>query len=509
VKPSYLLREAAPLLVAPGIPDHRSVRIWVRTDRPGRHRIAMHGPGGPMQGTFEIAADDGDGTGVVRWPDDVGGAALEPHTTYTFEVFSAGDALVGEGRFTTAPASAAQTPDRFSFAFGSCHQPFADDGTVRPEALALLSGLEEAFDAFGVEALLLLGDQMYTDLPARDDLYTKRGFRRVAPEGRRSILECTAEEVRAILHGRYRAFFRVEPFRRLQARFANAMILDDHEIADNFGTDPAHGDEAWRAVREGALEAFHDYQGLRNVDRPRPASFDVRFGWGPVATLMLDLRSQRRASEEAIRILSDEQWARLERFLSEESARPVLVLGLPVPLLHVPEWLVDLGRPLASWGSGVHDRWSHPLARGDRDRLVRMLRQQRQRAPDQKVVLLSGDVHVGVVSQLFFGDGSPPIVQAVSSALSNLESLAIRIGSGAMADLGPSFRTADGVACRAALLVGCDGATENPTLDLNAGLLTFRRTDDPDRWTVRVRLLGPPEAPEGRVRVVYDSGEIT
>jgi hypothetical protein len=77
-----------------------------------------------------------------------------------------------------------------------------------------------------------------------------------------------------------------------------------------------------------------------------------------------------------------------------------------------------------------------------------------------------------------------------------------------MADLGPSFETGDGLLCRAALLPGCDGKTENPTRTLNAGLLTFRRTDDPERWSLRIRLLGPPEEDGGAVRVVYDSGEL-
>jgi hypothetical protein len=117
-------------------------------------------------------------------------------------------------------------------------------------------------------------------------------------------------------------------------------------------------------------------------------------------------------------------------------------------------------------------------------------------------------VHVGVVSQLVLGEGVPPVVQAVSSAMSNIESVSIRVGSGAMADLGRSFDTGDGHRCRAVLLAGCEGASENPTTYLNVGLLTFRRTDDPSRWTVRVRLLGPPAESPGPVRTVYDSGEI-
>ena len=40
--------------------------------------------------------------------------------------------------------------------------------------------------------------------------------------------------------------------------------------------------------------------------------------------LVLDLRTERRADDERIRIFGEEQWAFLDRFLEEEASRPVL-----------------------------------------------------------------------------------------------------------------------------------------------------------------------------------------
>jgi alkaline phosphatase D len=170
----------------------------------------------------------------------------------------------------------------------------------------------------------------------------------------------------------------------------------------------------------------------------------------------------------------------------------------------VPEWLVSIGSPMAPWGSGVQDRWSHPCARADRDRWVHRLLDHRRAAPRQRVILVSGDVHVGAVSELTF-DGGSPVIQVVSSALSNLEREPIRLGSASMADLVPEFETDRGVRTVARLIPGNDGST-NPYPHLNAGIIGLRR--DGTEWRIRVRLIGHDEGDPERTGVVYDSGEL-
>jgi alkaline phosphatase D len=498
---SDFARTSARRLVAVGLPDHHSARIWVRSDVPGTHTLTLQDPLGAQQHrSFEVPADPLlDGTAVVRSPEP-----LLPHTAYTFQVTGPNREPIGAGRFVTAPRGEADAPDTFALALASCHQPFADDGSIRPASLRLLEGLAQAFDEHEVRALLLMGDQMYSDLPIGRSLFDERSFTFVAPPGRRRLTDCTREEVRQLFQARYRAFWKIPSFQRLQAQFATALILDDHELIDNYGTHPEHGTEPWQRVVAGALDAFHDYQGLRLHDRPRPETFDTQFAWGPLAGLLLDLRSRRHTEGERIVVLSELQWAKLERFLADEAHRPVLCLGLSVPLLHVPEWLVALGVPFAPWGSGVHDRWSHPYALPDRDRLVHLLERHRKRWPEQQFVLLSGDVHVGTVSTLRLGD-APPIVQIVSSALSNIERPELELSSAAMPELGPTFRTADGLYCEAELLLGRPGATSNPHTGLNAAVLGFCR--EGARWRLRVQLLGLD--PGGKVVPVYDGGYLT
>jgi alkaline phosphatase D len=492
---------AARRLVAVGIPDAHSVRIWLRTDRPGPHVLSLVDPEGEeMRGAFEVPPDPAiDGTWVVRWPVDVGAAPLRPCTDYRYEVRAEGGVSIGEGRFTTAPERVDTTPDRLSVAIASCHQPFLDDGRLRPESLRLLEALEGEFDRHHVRAFLMLGDQMYTDLPSGHCLFDDRVFRKIGPSGRTRLLDCTREEVRSLFQERYRAFWKVGAFQRLQSRFGTLCILDDHELIDNYGTHPVHSSPEWAALSAGAFDAFHDYQALRHHDRPRPDSFPTRFEWGPAAGLVLDLRSQRRVEGDRIHLFGEDQWAAFDRFLTEEKDRPVLIIGL-----HVPEWVVAVGAVLAPWGSGVHDRWSHPCARPDRDRLVHRLLEHRRTAPNQQVILVSGDVHVGAVSEITFDEGLP-ILQVVSSAMSNLERETLRRGSATMADLSPDFVTDGGIRVAAKLLSGSDGS-DNPYPHLNAGIISFRR--EGERWRVRVRLIGHDENEPERTGTVYDSGEL-
>lgn len=501
---STFLDAGAQRLVAAGIPDDRSVRIWLRTDRTGDHVVELRPPTGtPTLHRFVVAADPAtDGTAVVRIPGDVGEDPLAPNTRYGFEVRAADGTSIGEGQFTTAPRSEADTPDRFAVAIASCHQPFDDEGNVRPVSLPLLDALGTELEHHGVRALLLLGDQVYADLPAGHSLFDDVAFRRVAPPGRKRLVDCTRAEVRSIYQHRYRAFWKVEAFARLQARFPTLCMLDDHEIIDNFGSDPLHATEEWAELVDGALDAFHDYQGLRAHDRPRPPAFPTRFAWGPLAGLVLDVRSQRRSTTAGTHVMGETQWAMLDAFLDAERARPVLMLGLTVPLLHAPQWLVAAGAKVAPEGSALHEQWSHPSMCADRDRLVHRLLSHRRAAPEQRVILVSGDVHAGTVSEITF-DGALPMLQVVSSAVSNLEHAAVREGSAHVAEFTPAFETASGVRCAGRLLPGVARHAANPYAGLNAGIIELFR--EGGAWHVRVRLVGYDGGEPVHVGVVYES----
>jgi len=392
------------------------------------------------------------------------GVELHPGRRYRVRAL-VGDRAIGRCSFSTAPAGRAA---RFAVAVASCHLPFADDGEVDEAAVGFLRSLPAALDAHDVERTMWMGDQIYADQPAGLGLFDDDGFAGVAPEGRGSVLECTRQEVRSLLHARYRAFFDVPGFDALWGARASVAVPDDHEIVDNYGSDPAHASEdRWRQYAAGALDAFFDYQGSAN-HATRPEAFDKVQHYAQAAMISLDLRSQRRVTDEGMVIVSDAQLERLRSKLRAAGDRDVVIIGLSVAIYHVPEGLSLLGKLLGS-GSNLDDRWSNPQAADNRKALLTVLHDHQRAHPHQRLVLVSGDVHVGAMSELRWRDATlPPMLQLTASALSNrrpdLESWA--------AAMAPSLVTlpdGDGPIGQVAALAGLGDA--NPYPELNLGLV--------------------------------------
>jgi len=74
-------------MVAVGPPEPQRVRVWLRTDAPGAHELELSGPKGLARARVEVPREaDHDGTFAIVWPDEVGGAPLEPSTAYRVRV---------------------------------------------------------------------------------------------------------------------------------------------------------------------------------------------------------------------------------------------------------------------------------------------------------------------------------------------------------------------------------------------------------------------------------------
>lgn len=488
--------------IAIGAADHASVRIWLRTLDPGPHRIEIWNDHERYEGFVAIAPALGaDGTACIQFPDDVPDAQpLSAERAYEVRV-SRGDRVVGQGRFETAPAG--RLPERFAFAVMSCHQPYDDNGTLHAPSLAMLDVLDGAVRERHVKRVLLVGDQMYADYPVCLSLFDDEYFATIAPPGRRTIFECTRDEVRTLYQRRYRAFWSIDRFRELLASYPCYPSPDDHEIRDNFGSSPEHAKPPWDLIRAAALDAFEDYQGLLLGPRtePRRPHFDYTLRYADVGVYGLDVRSQRYHDGETMHVCSDEQFDALERYLIAASDLQVLMVVTSVPLAIYPSWVASLGTRLLGRDTDAADRWSHPSATASRHRLTAMLHAHQQRNPEQRIVLLGGDIHIGCAVQYHWRDHSlRPMVQFVSSSVSNLtDALARKLGRIAPRldphlDGGP-----DDLWERIDLLPGRDGATRNPFDGLNVGIVALER-DAHGRLDVTLELLSHTD---GGAHAVY------
>lgn len=509
------VREAfgiAPLeeMLAVGAVAPRSVRLWVRA--PGQRKVTVQitestamprewSPAAIVTREVDPAADE---TLAFDVPGDAPGLdPLLPERSYHVCVRRLDGSVLGVGRFRTAAESPANA--RFAFAIASCHQPFDRRGRLVPESLRMLDTVGAVLADHDARFLLQMGDQIYADYPPSHSLFVDKFFRTVAPRGRRSVFECSRDEVRRLYHERHRIFFGVEPFAALHAQLPCYPILDDHEIRDNYGSSPDHSSEAWRAIREGARDAFYDYQASR-VLTPNEAAVSFHYGFvnGPVAVFVMDLRSERRADDRIVSVCSDAQFDALGAFLEKNSHRPAAAIVVSVPIADVSDKPAWAGLKLFGQGGDLADRWSNPKAIADRDRLLRLLRAHQRAHPDQRLMLLGGDIHVGCLFRIEWEDGARSLYQFTSSAISNIQPRVARWGAEQVPRVLAGIEAGSELSARVAIVPGADPSAKNPYGGLNVGIV---EVDTRAATTVRFKLIGAP-LPDGSPRVVFDSGAL-
>ena len=499
----------APLetMVAAGLATARTARVWGRSPRPGTHALSLRETGGaPERSTsFEVsgsAAEDG------TFATELGTAhGIRPGVEYEFRIEHAGE-LVGEGRFETAPEGVSDAPESFSFAVASCHLPFDAEGRLDEPAMRMLRVADRALEEREVKRVLFVGDQVYADMPFALSLFDEKHFRAIGPRGAASIFECSPEQIRALYHERYRIFWNIDPLRHIYAHWPCLPMLDDHEIVDNWGSASFHLDPRWQRVLAGARGAYADYQDLRIRDRAAelPRSFHYSFDYGPVSCFFMDLRSERVATRSVCKPYSPEQLDDLRSFLAARASRPVVLVVLTVPMLNIPNAILRGAEHILG---GEHtdpgDRWGHARMHEARDALLLTLRAHQREHPHQKLVLIGGDVHFGMASEIEWADGSGRLYQLISSPISNHQGALLEN----VARITPSLRVSfqrDGERYATGRLLHAEGGSNNPFGNLNLGFVTIRRHGD--EHSVQLELISHDDADPPGIRRVFRTAEL-
>lgn len=235
-----------------------------------------------------------------------------------------------------------------------------------------------------VDGLMMLGDQIYAD-----------DLRDVSPD----------EQVDEYL-SRYRAVFSQAHVRQLMASVPTYMILDDHEIEDNW---PSRAeDRDWLTRYPAAIHAYQIYQcshsplfGLDADGRIEGTldKFWYTFEDGCCDWFVLDTRTERTAGPPASRseIINARQMAALLKWLGDDSGQ-VKMIATSVPFF--PDSREE-----------DTDKWSGFLAQ--REKILDFIFTHAIR----RVVFLSGDVHCSFVAELTSPDDPAfKVVSVVSSS---------------------------------------------------------------------------------------------
>lgn len=269
------------------------------------------------------------------------------------------------------------------FALASCRYGGSVIDRERADALfGRLRTLVEDDEQTDVPSLLLLvGDQIYADQTA--GVFDARGRRDRFYEAYREAW--TAPNARAVL-----------------SRLPTYMMMDDHEIGDNWHPEDDRGaDEA--KLRLQGIEAFQEYQLLHSPRHDQLSAARLSQGWPPrgfgyefsaagFPFFVFDTRSGR---ERADRIMKEEQMRRFKDWLAAcDKDRPKFVVS---PSVVVP-YYIDSG-PEHAYASRS-DAWD-----GYTDSLRDVFRAIWETKANN-VVFLCGDAHLSMASGIWFIDGN-------------------------------------------------------------------------------------------------------
>ena len=305
-----------------------------------------------------------------------------------------------------AQLASARTPAPFTFALGSCHYPAGlMDGTpqdYRPGGaqlpgpadtalLRLARRLDELDDPDRPSLLVLAGDQIYADATA--GLFDPRAG--TTPQNQASLRDA-ADWLRIP----YQNLYGSVGAQSVLGRLPSFMVLDDHEIDDNWEPLPApvdrRADPQNQALRSAGRQAYLRYQ--RNL----PGAILPSVLWHDqshrgIRFFLADTRTERGPRKAAYdpcrpRILGCLQTARLNAWLSEAPQRPAFFVS---PSMLLPRRRRSAEQARAALSSDAWDGYPGSL----HALLAKICQLGRS-----NLVFLSGDEHLSCVVEATITD---------------------------------------------------------------------------------------------------------
>lgn len=331
--------------------------------------------------------------GIRRWLQSAGAEDIEACLVPRQALQRLADRLASPGPAPHHP-DAAQAPARVHLAVGSCQYPQGPLDSA--PAQASLQRMAQRADQDELDLALFLGDQIYADATAGLVDPTRRDERYEIPHERAQ---------------------RAPGMRRVLARLPSVMLLDDHELVDNWEPRPPGADPAlplWRsrqdALRDGRW-GYWKYERLRPQERYQPLRdlADKAFRFAGLPIYLADTRTGRQARNTATysgtrHILSTctnpstpGQFEQLEDWLLQHKDEAKVVATPSLLLPRHAEGVQDRS------DAGRSDAWDgYPASL---DRLLDFL----MRHQIQHTVFLSGDEHHALVCEATLAP--PPIRQ--------------------------------------------------------------------------------------------------
>lgn len=321
-----------------------TARVWVRGDAKSKEARLRFREVGAGAAWTTVTAPLVPHRGFVETIELTG---LAEDTDYECELsYKAGAAPpVRAARFhTAAPAGP------FRFVLGSCN--WSRGGLIRlGDAKAAWEGIRALVEARSPDFMVHCGDQVYADILT-------------SPPPQFMHLQ--------YYRGLYQTAWKVKPTAEVLAALPHYMILDDHEIFDDFFNGKPFLGLPSQTIADFAKQAYQEYQHSRNPQEASPA-FHYTFRRGDAHFFVFDVRTERHKGDHATMVGA----AQLEAFLAWLLAHR-----------DEPKFVVTAVPFLAEVRSG-DDKWCSRSFRFQRDAILEFLAANGV----GRLVFLTGDMH--------------------------------------------------------------------------------------------------------------------
>ena len=265
-----------------------------------------------------------------------------------------------EGRFRTFPPPD-QSGDGLRFLLLSCNLHTLGLVSRPGPAFRRLTALAEDQ---GCDFALHCGDQIYADVPLP--------IPPTAEDYRRKYLDAWDDS---------------GPTRHFLTRLPQYMILDDHEIRNNFHNQIDPPDANVEALMVSSLKVYREFQHIHNPQTFGTLPLYYTFSFGALHFFVLDVRTERHGKGPETQIVDEVQLDVFKHWLSDHRDDLKFVVS-SVPF--VGEILND------------DDKWGAPPYLHQKHELLRFLIDERI----ERLVFLTGDMHNSYHARLRATDGS-------------------------------------------------------------------------------------------------------
>lgn len=357
----------------------QSVMIWVRGDK--KHPVAFVKVEPGNQNKMLVLEERHGYTGALEFTD------LEPDATYTCEVEFAAEPGAKmarrvdyghcRGKFKTAPADDSTAP--FQFLLGSCN--LHSLGIVASPDRAYEELLDRA-DANDARFMIHCGDQIYYDIP---------NFMKGPDidEYREKYLDAWGDS---------------RPTRKFLTQLPHYMIMDDHEITNDFANDmkSPNGRSTPDLYRSMSMKVYREFVHIRQPNIYGAQALYYKFSFGAARFFVMDCRTERFGfTAGSKRIIGDAQLAALKKWLVEhKDAQKFVVSSVPF----VMEVLND------------EDKWGAPAFLAQRNEVIDHIVEK----DIGRLTFLTGDMHSSYHAKMTI-NGDKVINELMSSPINQLQ----------------------------------------------------------------------------------------